>query len=193
MRVRGKPTCHPDRPLKGHGLCNACYKRTFQNKQMAKCHPDRPHEARGLCARCYENERLTEPGVRERINRNKNLRYRKDPDKYIRRVRAWRANNYERALWLGARKRARDGGIPFDLSPETVKVPATCPLLGIPLTPGTKRHKDCSPTVDRIVPELGYVEGNVWVISYRANRIKNDATVEEFLAIADGLRRRLGL
>jgi hypothetical protein len=37
-----------------------------------------------------------------------------------------------------------------------------------------------SPTIDRIDPRLGYVPGNVHVVSHRANRIKNNATLEEF-------------
>jgi hypothetical protein len=39
--------------------------------------------------------------------------------------------------------------------------------------------------LDRIIPEEGYVAGNVNVVSYRANRIKNDGTAEEHLKIAD--------
>ena len=42
---------------------------------------------------------------------------------------------------------------------------------------------DNSPTIDRIVPELGYVKGNVVVVSAKANRIKNDATITEILSV----------
>lgn len=45
-----------------------------------------------------------------------------------------------------------------------------------------KRH-DGSPTIDRIINDLGYVKGNVIVISWRANRIKSDATLAELKAI----------
>lgn len=48
--------------------------------------------------------------------------------------------------------------------------------------------RDGSPTLDRIVPDKGYVRENVWVISGRANRIKNDATIEELELIAEALR-----
>jgi hypothetical protein len=43
---------------------------------------------------------------------------------------------------------------------------------------------DASPELDRIVPSLGYVKGNVLVVSRRANRIKTDATVEELQQVA---------
>jgi hypothetical protein len=44
---------------------------------------------------------------------------------------------------------------------------------------------DTSPSLDKINPELGYVPGNVAIISYRANRIKNNGTAEEHRLIAD--------
>ena len=38
-------------------------------------------------------------------------------------------------------------------------------------------------TLDRKVNALGYVKGNVFVISHRANRLKQDATADELAAI----------
>ena len=38
--------------------------------------------------------------------------------------------------------------------------------------------------MDRYINEFGYVPGNVFVISQRANRIKSDATANELVAIA---------
>jgi len=53
-----------------------------------------------------------------------------------------------------------------------------CPVLKVSFVWGTKDNKDLSPSVDRMIPELGYVKGNIKFISYKANRIKNDSTVE---------------
>jgi hypothetical protein len=53
----------------------------------------------------------------------------------------------------------------------------------VSLKRGVGKFDSCSPSLDRIVPELGYVKGNVRVISDRANRIKRDATLEELRAI----------
>lgn len=36
-----------------------------------------------------------------------------------------------------------------------------------------------SPSLDRIDNRMGYVPGNVWVISWKANRMKSDASMEE--------------
>ena len=41
------------------------------------------------------------------------------------------------------------------------------------------------PSLDRIVPKKGYVEGNIAWISNRANVIKNDGTAEEHLKVAE--------
>jgi len=38
---------------------------------------------------------------------------------------------------------------------------------------------------------MGYVKGNVWVISHRANRIKNDATLLELEKLVTALKKRL--
>ena len=44
-----------------------------------------------------------------------------------------------------------------------------------------------SPSLDRKVPSLGYIKGNLWIISHRANTIKSDATPEELIAVADAM------
>ena len=43
---------------------------------------------------------------------------------------------------------------------------------------------DHSPTLDRIIPKLGYIKGNVQVVSALANRIMSDATVNQVMAVA---------
>ena len=50
------------------------------------------------------------------------------------------------------------------------------------------KNSETSCEVDRIVPELGYVEGNVVWLSHRANRIKDDATLEELERIVEWLK-----
>jgi len=50
---------------------------------------------------------------------------------------------------------------------------------------GDKFSKDNSPSIDRIVPELGYVIDNISIICHRCNRIKNDATWQEHLMISN--------
>jgi hypothetical protein len=82
-----------------------------------------------------------------------------------------------------ARKRAKNNSLPFSISLEDIVIPKVCPILGIDLVIGAGRASICSPTLDRVIQELGYTKGNVQVISWRANRIKNDATIEELLKV----------
>jgi len=85
-----------------------------------------------------------------------------------------------------AKRRAARKELPFDLTADDIVVPDFCPALGIPLyrAVGRKAQGPHSPTLDRIDPDLGYVRGNVRVISARANQIKSDATPSELLRVA---------
>jgi len=83
------------------------------------------------------------------------------------------------------RYNAKRKGVPFNLTLDDIKIPEFCPILGIPLARSTGAPTDSSPSLDRINPSLGYVRSNVIVISYRANRIKNNATISELQKISD--------
>jgi hypothetical protein len=89
----------------------------------------------------------------------------------------------------GVRQRARQLGIECDIRREDIVIPERCPVLGIPLAfvPGAVAAS--TPSVDRMDPTRGYVGGNVRVISYRANTLKNNATLEEMELIVADLRR----
>lgn len=106
-----------------------------------------------------------------------------------------RAESPAKCLYYGAKQRAKDKGLPFGiLSEDDIRVPAKCPVLGIDLIPGVGRLTDHSPTLDRIVPDKGYVPGNVVVVSMRANRLKSNATIQELVALAKfykNLQRKL--
>jgi len=55
----------------------------------------------------------------------------------------------------------------------------TCPLTCVSMVKNKGRAKSNSHSLDRIIPNLGYVEGNSWFISNRANSIKNDLSLDE--------------
>ena len=58
---------------------------------------------------------------------------------------------------------------------------------------GKKGGTERSPTLDRLIPELGYVPGNIAVISMKANRIKSDTdNPAEMAAVALWQARKLG-
>lgn len=86
-----------------------------------------------------------------------------------------------------AKKRAEAAGIPFALAVDDIVIPEACPILGVPLDKPTGNKTgptDYAPSLDRIRPALGYVPGNVRVISYKANRLRNNGTFIELMQVA---------
>lgn len=105
----------------------------------------------------------------------------------------------------GARNRAKKKNIEFTLVLEDVltlakqpRCPITHRLLNWKNTVDAKSPGIANPdgpALDRIDPSLGYTPDNVWIISYRMNRIKNDATPRELAlvsrAVNDEMMRRV--
>lgn len=78
-----------------------------------------------------------------------------------------------------AKIRATRKGIEFNLSPNDLTIPSMCPVLGIPLFVSSGSVGYNSPTLDRIDNSKGYIPENVIVVSFKANTIKNTASIEE--------------
>ena len=108
----------------------------------------------------------------------------KDRPQARQRANSYRQKDMRRELWRRARQRAVEKGLPFDITIDDIIIPAMCPVLNIPIIQGTGKIHDNSPNLDRIVPELGYVKGNIHVISFRANRIKTNANPNELMIVA---------
>ena len=87
-----------------------------------------------------------------------------------------------------ARRRATLTGIDFSITRDDLQVPDICPVFGFKLIYQANRVRlGESASLDRIDPRKGYSKNNVWIISWRANRIKADATVEELQSIVAAL------
>lgn len=112
---------------------------------------------------------------------------RRNNDKKRAYLREYLRKNLNRQMLNSARITAKKKILPFALTLADIKIPRVCPYLGIILQKGNSKRIDASPSLDRIIPQLGYVPGNVEVISWRANRIKNDATPTELRTIAERL------
>lgn len=79
-----------------------------------------------------------------------------------------------------AKAQAALRGIPFDLTEEELDIPDICPVLGIPIGFNkSMKDRDYSISLDRLDNTLGYTASNVRVISYRANKLKSNATIDE--------------
>lgn len=108
-------------------------------------------------------------------------------------TRNWKSDpvNWHSVLYANARCRAKKRGIVFALMKADVVIPTHCPVLGIKLAMGTGNSftaRDCAPSLDRLDNSQGYVPGNVRVISWRANRLKSDATANELSRVLAYMR-----
>jgi hypothetical protein len=96
----------------------------------------------------------------------------------------------ERLLYE-AKKRATKKGIDFSINADDLVIPEVCPVLGIPIIISSSGSGTSnSPSLDRVDSSQGYTPCNVRVISWRANRLKSDATLHEVESLAKYMREQ---
>jgi hypothetical protein len=159
-------------------------------KQVSMCHPDRPNYAKGSCKQCY----TTTPEYKERQRQRSKEHYLKNKERIKDRCKEWNKNNVERrnkvnrqwylthpekALIRAAKQRAIKYKLAFDIKDSDITIPKECPVLRIPLLPFSGKFHPNSPSIDRIDNSRGYTKDNTVVVSFRANFIKNNASVDE--------------
>ncbi len=98
----------------------------------------------------------------------------------------------EYKTWKNAKSRAKLRGIPFNIEVEDIVVPDVCPLLDIPISKKGGKLTNNSPSLDCFNPNLGYVKGNVWVVSQKANTIKRNLTLQEWKSFVNRLEENSG-
>lgn len=141
-------------------ICTTCQ----QAKALSDFPPDRRSKD-GKQSKC-----------RACINEWMRVHYRKDP--------VW-------SMIRRAKTRASKEGLDFSLVAADISpLPTTCPVLGVTMRISEFAQDPCAYSLDRIDNSNGYVRGNVAVISYKANRLKNDGTAEEHEAIAAWMRKQ---
>lgn len=166
-------------------LCESCGAKLRANNIVGVC---RRPGCRATYARRY---RELFPDQREKENA-RTRRYAKDKDPQAVREynKQWKRDNPIKQALYAARGRAKQAGLEFDLTEDTIPpIPEVCPVLGIKLAPGDGRMCDSSPTLDRIDSKRGYTPDNVHWISWRANSLKKDATLDELVKLAEYFTR----
>ena len=99
-------------------------------------------------------------------------------------------NNYIKnpipQMLSNAKIRSKEKNIEFNIDTKYLKSifpkDNMCPVLNISFQGGymneDKKNKDYSPSLDRIVPEKGYVKGNLVFVCNIINRVKSDSSME---------------
>lgn len=101
----------------------------------------------------------------------------------IRRARKDQPVDIMRRAYSGAKSRGRPCNITVEDIERVWPKDNCCPIFRTPFVLGVPRHS-AMPSIDCIIPAKGYVPGNIAIISWRANRIKNNGTLEEHEQIA---------
>lgn len=74
---------------------------------------------------------------------------------------------------------AKRKGLEFNLTEEDLDIPEVCPILEIPLVQSSLGWSPNNPSVDRKDNSKGYIKGNVGIISFKANSIKSDLSLQQ--------------
>ena len=102
----------------------------------------------------------------------------------------YRIKKRENHLYKNAKYRAKKWNLEFNIAVSDIVIPEVCPVLNISILDHSPNN-EAAPSLDRINNNLGYIVGNVRVISYRANIKKSDLSFEEIeLLYLDMLRLR---
>lgn len=130
------------------------------------------------------------------------------------RIATWRVAQNQRArerrvkcaadpsLWLSKhlnflRYSAKKRGIAFSLTVEDLETPRVCPITGWAIQYDNRSIQRDSPSVDRKIPMLGYVPGNVRIISQWANTLRGNClqpwVFEALAKDAAAVREEFGL
>lgn len=95
----------------------------------------------------------------------------------------------EYKLWYRAKRRAKEKNVPFNIEISDIVIPNECPIFKTKFI--ERNHKTCA-SIDRVIPSLGYIKGNIQIISNRANMIKGDATADEVKMVYEWLKEKGG-
>ena len=177
VQVKVCPKCGIEKPLSEYSKGNGKFGRRSICKECEHQIQNSPEYRERRRLRRAERRR-TEPGYAEHEKRRNVLTILNNE------------SSYKRFMLRHAKKRAKARNLEFNITIDDFNIPKLCPLLGIELylNVGNGRAFDNSPSLDRIDSSKGYIPGNVWVISTKANRIKSDATLEELEKITHNLK-----
>lgn len=171
--------------------CARCGK-TFQQRSGPNkfCSAQCRGKARRSKPEEKEKRRASQQKWRE-LNGDKNREYHREYfPKYIRRklaVQPWIM------LLRGAKSRAKKQGLPFDLDAEWAAAhwDGKCEVTRLPFSEPAQRtgrkRKNFSPSIDKIIPTLGYVKSNCRIVLWGVNALKCDHDDADMLLIAKAI------
>ena len=132
----------------------------------------------------YHDKIKNDPEQAKKLaDRNKN-----NPERMREYRQKWEKKNPAYIMYHNAKARCKGTDIPFDITFRDISIPTHCPVLGHPFEGASREY---GPSLDRVNPKGGYTKDNIAVISMRANRLKNDATLEELEALVQYVKEKV--
>ena len=143
-----------------------------------------------ICVMCHQ-----ESGKKYRSNNKEKIKqyFKQNGKKYYstEKRRTKYQKNIQMELFHHAKNRSKLKNLEFNITKEDIIIPEKCPVFGTTIN---FMYKDNVPTLDRIDSNKGYIKGNIQVISFKANRLKNNATIEELKNILNYMEsNKIGL
>jgi len=146
-------------------------------------HAKKEKSRRTVCKKCENLRNKMRPGyVKKREKAYKLRRFLKKNDP----KRRWVQDAY-----ANLKQRAKRNDLKITLTKEWLyeNSPIYCPIFGVRLNYLANGKLGLRASVDRVIPNKGYTPENCQVVSFRANSIKSDATVQELQMIVKYLKK----
>lgn len=159
-------------------ICSQCkviftgFRENFHIQKYTKPNDSSAISWNSICKTCFNS-----------TNRERTAKYREDYSKFI------------KMRFTAYLYRAKEKNVAFDLDAEYLVslfkaqnelCYYTNQLIDFKLvTESTKHPHNNTPSLDRLIPELGYVKGNVVWCAYYINRMKNDIPYNEFISLCE--------
>lgn len=172
-----------ERKYHAKGFCQHHYEKRFNNtvakegeKQCENEECNLRHYAKGLCKKHYSRQQMV---VKK--------------EEYNEAARKYRRNNPEQHLLNITKTRAKQRNLEFNLEVSDIHIPDICPVLKVKLNKnaGPLADRANRASVDRIDSSKGYIKGNVRIISWRANYVKGNSTLDELKKVTKWLEEEL--
>jgi hypothetical protein len=142
------------------------------------------------CGKCKIEKELIEFYIDNCRKSGRNPRCKTCSNKHNKEYRT-NPENLIKLMLNSARQRALKYNVPFTIEAKDINIPTHCPILDIPLVRANLKANANSPSLDRTIPALGYVPGNIVVISYKANTIKSYGTLEEHKKLVEWMGKQM--
>ena len=84
-------------------------------------------------------------------------------------------------ICANAASNSKRNGCMFNLISEDIILTKKCPILDIELDYNNKVILNNSPSIDKIIPENGYLPDNIQIVSMLANQMKSSATKDQLI------------